>query len=36
MGICNYVYFMIENYLLNPKIDVCICTNNGKVAILNV
>ena len=35
MGICKYIYFLIENYLLNPKIDVCICANDGKVATLN-
>ena len=36
MGICKYVYFLIENDLLNPIIDVCICTNHGKVVILSV
>ena len=34
MGIYKYVYLLIENYLLNPKIDVRICTNDGKAAIL--
>ena len=36
MGICKYVYFPIENYPLNPKIDVYIFANDGKAAIFNV
>ena len=30
MGICKYVYFLIENHLQNPKIDVSIPTDFEK------